>query len=91
MESKELAGISLIRSLGPSEYVRDFMAYSLMHRILPLDEECYLCDRIFAALRELHEAYVRRLIASLGKPKRHCRFSEGQAQTMGFQRVRHKR
>ena len=47
-ESKELAGISLIRSLGPSEYVRDFMAYSLMHRILPLDEDHHLCDRIFS-------------------------------------------
>ncbi len=47
-EAKELAGISLIRSLGPSDYVRDFMAYSLMHRILPLDEEAHLCDRIFS-------------------------------------------
>ena len=47
-EATELAGLSMIRSLGPSEYVRDFMAYSLMHRILPLDENGNLCDRIFS-------------------------------------------
>lgn len=47
-EATELAGLSMIRSLGPSEYVRDFMAYSLMHRILPLDERGNLCDRIFS-------------------------------------------
>lgn len=47
-EATELAGLSMIRSLGPSEYVRDFMAYSLMHRILPLNEGNNLCDRIFS-------------------------------------------
>ena len=47
-ESKALAGISLIRALGPGEYVRDFMAYCLMHRILPLAEQAYLCDKIFS-------------------------------------------
>lgn len=47
-EATELAGLSMIRSLGPSEYVRDFMAYSLLHRILPLDETTNLCDRIFS-------------------------------------------
>lgn len=46
-EATEIAGLSMIRSLGPSEYVRDFMAYSLMHRILPMDEN-NLCDRIFS-------------------------------------------
>jgi len=47
-EATELAGLSMIRSLGPSEYVRDFMAYCLMHRILPLDEAGNMCDRIFS-------------------------------------------
>lgn len=47
-EATELAGLSMIRSLGPSEYVRDFMAYCLMHRILPLDEKGNMCDRIFS-------------------------------------------
>lgn len=47
-ESKSLAGISLIRALGPSEYIRDFMAYCLMHRILPLDDKQHLCDKIFS-------------------------------------------
>ena len=47
------------------------------HEVPRMDRKTYLKqvftkrDRFFAALRELHEAYVRRLIASLAKPKRH--------------------
>lgn len=45
--AKSLAGLSLIRALGPSEYIRDFMSYSLMRKILPLSG-IYLCDQVFS-------------------------------------------
>jgi DNA phosphorothioation-dependent restriction protein DptH len=47
-ECKALSGISLIRALGPSEYVRDFMSYGLMHRILPLNDSHFLCNKLFS-------------------------------------------
>ena len=47
-EAKTLAGISLIRALGQNTYIRDFMAYCLMHRLLPINEEDCLCDKLFS-------------------------------------------
>ena len=47
-EAKELSGLSLVRALGPGEYVRDFLAYGILHRIVPLDPESHLCDRLFS-------------------------------------------
>ena len=47
-ESKNLGGISLIRALGPDDYIHDFIAYSLMHRILPMDENGFVCSKIFS-------------------------------------------
>ena len=49
------------------------------HEAPRMDRKTYLKqvfakrDRFFVALRELHEAYVRQLIASSARPKRHCR------------------
>lgn len=47
-EAKELSGLSLVRALGPGEYVRDFLAYGILHRIVPLEESEHLCDRLFS-------------------------------------------
>ena len=47
-EAKELSGLSLVRAIGPGEYVRDFLAYSILHRIVPLNPEKHLCDRLFS-------------------------------------------
>ena len=47
-EARELSGLSLVRALGPGEYVRDFLAYGILHRIIPLEEKGHLCDRIFS-------------------------------------------
>ena len=47
-EAKELSGLSLVRALGPGEYVRDFLAYGILHRIIPLEETGHLCDRLFS-------------------------------------------
>ena len=47
-EAKELSGLSLVRALGPGEYVRDFLAYGILHRIIPLEEAGHLCDRLFS-------------------------------------------
>lgn len=47
-EAKELSGLSLVRALGPGEYVRDFLAYGILHRIVPLEETNHLCDRLFS-------------------------------------------
>ena len=47
-EAKELSGLSLVRALGPGEYVRDFLAYCILHRIVPLEEKGHLCDRLFS-------------------------------------------
>jgi len=45
--AKLLAGISLIRALGPDQYIRDFIAYSLVRRILPLSKG-FICDQLFS-------------------------------------------
>ena len=47
-EAKELSGLSLVRAIGPGEYVRDFLAYGILHRIIPLDPTAHLCDRLFS-------------------------------------------
>lgn len=47
-EAKGLGGLSIIRALGPDEYIRDFMAYCLMHRVLNVREDEWLCDKIFS-------------------------------------------
>jgi len=46
-EARELSGLSIVRAVGPGEYVRDFLAYGIMHRILPVGGSRY-CDRLFS-------------------------------------------
>lgn len=65
-EATELAGLSMIRSLGPSDYVRDFMAYCVMHKILPLHPQDHLCDRIFSI-----DAYSHWFDQASGDDKKH--------------------
>lgn len=46
-EAAHVAGMSLIKATGPSEYVRDFMAYALVRKLLPRDPEA-ICDEVIS-------------------------------------------
>lgn len=46
--ARSLAGLSVIRALGPSFYIHDFMAYCFMQMILPMKLGQYLCNQIFS-------------------------------------------
>lgn len=46
--AQKLSGLSIIRALGPSYYRCDFLAYSLIYKILPLAAEQHLCNQIFS-------------------------------------------
>lgn len=43
-----LSGLSLIRALGPSYYVHDFLAYSIIKRMFLRDGGNYLCNQLFS-------------------------------------------
>ena len=47
-ESRELSGLSIVRAVGPGQYVRDFLAYALLRRMLPTDEQGHDCNRLFS-------------------------------------------
>ena len=47
-EARELSGLSIVRAVGPGQYVRDFLAYALMHRMLPTNETGHYCNRFFS-------------------------------------------
>lgn len=44
-EVAHMAGMSLVRAIGPSEYVRDFIAYALVRKLLPRDPGVF-CDEL---------------------------------------------
>jgi len=44
-ETKYLSGLSLIKATGISDYIRDFMAYSLTRKLLKIDDDLF-CDRL---------------------------------------------
>lgn len=44
-ESQRLSGLSLVRATGVGQYVRDFMAYSLVRKLLRADSD-NLCDQV---------------------------------------------
>lgn len=44
-EVPRMAGMSLVKATGPSEYVRDFIAYALVRKLLPPDPTGF-CDEI---------------------------------------------
>jgi DNA phosphorothioation-dependent restriction protein DptH len=46
-EAQSLSGLSLVRATGVSDYVRDFMAYSLTRKILSGTEDL-LCDELIS-------------------------------------------
>lgn len=46
-ESQHLSGLSLVRATGIGEYVRDFMAYSLVRKLLRPPKGC-LCDQLIS-------------------------------------------
>ena len=47
-EGTGLSGLSLIRALGPSYYVHDFLAYSIIKRMFLRDGGDYLCNQLFS-------------------------------------------
>ena len=47
-ESRELSGLSIVRAVGPGQYVRDFLAYALLRRMLPTNEQGHDCNRLFS-------------------------------------------
>ncbi len=47
-EARELSGLSIVRAVGPGQYVRDFLAYALLRKMLPTDGTEHLCNRIFS-------------------------------------------
>ena len=75
-QSKRLSGLSLVRATGPSEYVRDLIAYALIRICLPsMDSDCLcLCDEIigldafqhwFDDSEEQHRPDLMRIVAFL--------------------------
>lgn len=46
-EAKHMAGLSIVKATGRSEYVRDYMAYSLVRKLLPKDDKAF-CDEIIS-------------------------------------------
>lgn len=47
-EARELSGLSIVRAVGPGQYVRDFLAYALLRRMLPTNEPGHVCNRLFS-------------------------------------------
>ena len=47
-EARELSGLSIVRAVGPGQYVRDFLAYALLRRMLPTNETGHVCNRLFS-------------------------------------------
>ncbi|RLC11146.1 MAG: ATP-binding protein, partial [Deltaproteobacteria bacterium] len=46
-ESLHMAGMSLVRATGPSEYIRDFIAYAVIRKLLRLDSKAF-CDEVIS-------------------------------------------
>ena len=46
-EAACVAGMSLVKATGPTEYVRDFMAHAMVRKLLPKDPAA-LCDEIMS-------------------------------------------
>lgn len=46
-DAARVAGMSLVKATGPTEYVRDFMAYALVRKLLPRDSTA-ICDEIIS-------------------------------------------
>jgi DNA phosphorothioation-dependent restriction protein DptH len=46
-EAAHIAGLSVVKATGPSQYVRDFIAYAVVRKILPKDSGAF-CDEIIS-------------------------------------------
>lgn len=46
-EASSISGLSVVKATGPSEYVRDFIAYSLVRKLLPKEEGAF-CDELIS-------------------------------------------
>ncbi len=46
-DAQHLGGLSVVKATGPSEYVRDYMAYSMMRKLLPKNDSAF-CDEIIS-------------------------------------------
>lgn len=46
-ESSHMAGMSLVRATGPTEYVRDYIAYAMVRKLLPREPNS-LCDELIS-------------------------------------------
>jgi DNA phosphorothioation-dependent restriction protein DptH len=46
-EASQMAGLSIVKATGPSQYVRDYVAYALVRRLLPRDEDAF-CDELIS-------------------------------------------
>ena len=46
-EAMHMAGMSLVRATGPSQYVRDFIGYALIRKLLPQDPAAF-CDEVIS-------------------------------------------
>ncbi len=47
-QARELSGLSIVRAVGNGQYVRDFLAYALLRRMLPTDDAAHACNKIFS-------------------------------------------
>lgn len=52
-EAAHIAGLSVIKATGPSNYVRDYIAYAMVRKLLPRDESAF-CDEIISLDAFLH-------------------------------------
>ncbi len=46
-EASWMAGLSVVKATGPSEYVRDYIAYATLRKLLPRDEAAF-CDEFIS-------------------------------------------
>lgn len=42
-EASRIGGLSIVKATGPSQYIRDYIAYAMVRRMLPPDPTCF-CD-----------------------------------------------
>jgi DNA phosphorothioation-dependent restriction protein DptH len=46
-EASNIGGLSVVKATGPSEYVRDYIAYAMVRKLLPTDDSAF-CDEIIS-------------------------------------------
>ena len=46
-DAQHIGGLSVVKATGPSDYVRDYMAYSMMRKLLPKNDSAF-CDEMIS-------------------------------------------